>query len=88
MPDAPRKYYLITDTQVQAAKAHWPYLTEIVIMRVSAIDEAALAAFGGLTAAAEEATGAAEAEQAATAGTGAENAAGTGFAFSQPPLAY
>ncbi|GII29413.1 hypothetical protein [Planotetraspora mira] len=61
-----------------AAKAHWPYLTEIVIMRVSAIDEAALAAFGGRTAAAEEATGAAEAEEAeeaATAGTGAENAA-------------
>ncbi|GAA1290923.1 hypothetical protein Psi02_34960 [Planotetraspora silvatica] len=70
-----------------AAKAHWPYLTEIVIMRVSAIDEAALAAFGGrtstveattadeATAAAEGASGAADAEGTATAGTGEENAA-------------
>ena len=28
MPDAPRKYYLITDPQVQAAKAHWPQVSD------------------------------------------------------------
>ena len=28
MPDAPRKYYLITETQLQAAKPHWPQVTD------------------------------------------------------------
>jgi len=28
MPDAPRKYYLITDNQVQAAKKHWPQVSD------------------------------------------------------------
>jgi hypothetical protein len=28
MPDAPRKYYLITENQVQAARQHWPQVTD------------------------------------------------------------
>ncbi len=28
MPDAPRKYYLISDAQVQAAKPHWPQVSD------------------------------------------------------------
>lgn len=28
MPDAPRKYKLITDDQVQAARRHWPQVTD------------------------------------------------------------
>jgi hypothetical protein len=28
MPDAPRKYHLINDTQLQAAKKHWPQVTD------------------------------------------------------------
>ena len=28
MPDAPRKYYLINDTQLQAAKKHWPQVSD------------------------------------------------------------
>ena len=28
MPDAPRKYYLINDAQVQAAKKHWPQVSD------------------------------------------------------------
>lgn len=28
MPDAPRKYYLINDTQVQAARKHWPQVSD------------------------------------------------------------
>jgi hypothetical protein len=28
MPDAPRKYYLINDAQLQAAKKHWPQVSD------------------------------------------------------------
>jgi hypothetical protein len=28
MPDAPRKYYLINDAQLQAAKPHWPQVSD------------------------------------------------------------
>ena len=28
MPDAPRKYYLINDTQVQAARKYWPQVSD------------------------------------------------------------
>ncbi len=28
MPDAPRKYYLINDEQLQAAKRHWPQVND------------------------------------------------------------
>ena len=28
MPDAPRKYYLINEAQVQAAKPHWPQVSD------------------------------------------------------------
>jgi hypothetical protein len=28
MPDAPRKYYLINDTQLQAAQKHWPQVSD------------------------------------------------------------
>ena len=28
MPDAPRKYYLITDEQLQAARTHWPQVND------------------------------------------------------------
>jgi hypothetical protein len=28
MPDAPRKYYLITDQQLEAAKKHWPQVND------------------------------------------------------------
>lgn len=28
MPDAPRKYKLITDEQVQAARRHWPQVSD------------------------------------------------------------
>ena len=28
MPDAPRKYYLIDDAQLQAARQHWPQVTD------------------------------------------------------------
>jgi hypothetical protein len=28
MPDAPRKYYLINDPQLQAAKQHWPQVSD------------------------------------------------------------
>jgi hypothetical protein len=28
MPDAPRKYYLINTAQVQAAKQHWPQVSD------------------------------------------------------------
>ena len=28
MPDAPRKYHLINDAQLQAAKQHWPQVTD------------------------------------------------------------
>lgn len=28
MPDAPRKYYMINDAQLQAAKKHWPQVTD------------------------------------------------------------
>jgi len=28
MPDAPRKYYLISDAQLQAARKHWPQVTD------------------------------------------------------------
>jgi hypothetical protein len=28
MPDAPRKYYLIDDTQVTAARQQWPQVTD------------------------------------------------------------
>jgi hypothetical protein len=28
MPDAPRKYYLINDTQLQAARRHWPQVSD------------------------------------------------------------
>ena len=28
MPDAPRKYHLINDSQVQAAKKHWPQVSD------------------------------------------------------------
>ena len=28
MPDAPRKYHLINDAQLQAAKKHWPQVTD------------------------------------------------------------
>jgi len=28
MPDAPRKYHLINEAQVQAAKPHWPQVSD------------------------------------------------------------
>jgi hypothetical protein len=28
MPDAPRKYFLINDNQLQAAKRHWPQVSD------------------------------------------------------------
>jgi hypothetical protein len=28
MPDAPRKYYLINDAQLQAARKHWPQVSD------------------------------------------------------------
>jgi hypothetical protein len=28
MPDAPRKYYLINEAQIQAAKRHWPQVSD------------------------------------------------------------
>ena len=28
MPDAPRKYYLISEAQLQAARKHWPQVTD------------------------------------------------------------
>lgn len=28
MPDAPRKYYLIDEAQVRAAKQHWPQVSD------------------------------------------------------------
>lgn len=28
MPDAPRKYKLITDAQLQAARKHWPQISD------------------------------------------------------------
>jgi hypothetical protein len=28
MPDAPRKYHLINETQVKAAKPHWPQVSD------------------------------------------------------------
>lgn len=28
MPDAPRKYYLITTQQLDAARKHWPHISE------------------------------------------------------------
>lgn len=28
MPDAPRKYYLITPAQLDAARQHWPQVTD------------------------------------------------------------
>jgi hypothetical protein len=28
MPDAPRKYYLITTEQLQAARPHWPQVSD------------------------------------------------------------
>jgi hypothetical protein len=28
MPDAPRKYYLINDAQLQAARKYWPQVTD------------------------------------------------------------
>jgi hypothetical protein len=28
MPDAPRKYYLINDPQLQAARQHWPQVSD------------------------------------------------------------
>ena len=28
MPDAPRKYYLINDVQLQAAREYWPQVTD------------------------------------------------------------
>ena len=28
MPDAPRKYYLINDTQLQAARKYWPQVSD------------------------------------------------------------
>jgi hypothetical protein len=36
MPDAPRKYYLINDAQLQAAKRHWPQVSDktwVVILK-------------------------------------------------------
>lgn len=28
MPDAPRKYYLINDAQLEAARRHWPQVSD------------------------------------------------------------
>jgi hypothetical protein len=28
MPDAPRKYHLINDAQIQAARPHWPQVSD------------------------------------------------------------
>ena len=28
MPDAPRKYYLINDAQLEAARQHWPQVSD------------------------------------------------------------
>jgi hypothetical protein len=28
MPDAPRKYYLINDSQLEAARRHWPQVSD------------------------------------------------------------
>ena len=28
MPDAPRKYYLINDVQLEAARKHWPQVSD------------------------------------------------------------
>ena len=36
MPDAPRKYFLITEAQLQAAKQHWPqvsFRTWVLVMK-------------------------------------------------------
>jgi hypothetical protein len=38
MPDAPRKYYLINNTQVEAAKRHWPQVSDktwVVVLKRS-----------------------------------------------------
>ena len=38
MPDAPRKYYLINDPQLQAARQHWPQVSDktwVVVLRRS-----------------------------------------------------